>query len=152
MEERKMCLLSMKKNCLNPYCNGRYSWSLFSHLIFIVMIVLILIVMEDTHGVCKFGIRASNRKVLILIVMEDTHGGNKKNQKVENANVLILIVMEDTHGGLSSKTIPERRWGLNPYCNGRYSWSSLVDSEAETKVVLILIVMEDTHGELQGVL
>ena len=36
---------------LNPYYNGRYSWSAkHSSLPSWVMLVLILIIMEDTHG------------------------------------------------------------------------------------------------------
>ena len=39
-------------NSLNPYYNGRYSWrSEFSTLCKAAWPVLILIVMEDTHGV-----------------------------------------------------------------------------------------------------
>ena len=37
---------------LNPYCNGRYSWRfLLGLLSFTMVAVLILIIMEDTHGV-----------------------------------------------------------------------------------------------------
>ncbi len=43
-----------------------------------------------------------------------------------------------------------RQMGLNPYCNGRYSWSLLDDIEKGRGTVLILIVMEDTHGELMA--
>ena len=43
-----------KKNVLqrlNPYYNGRYSWSfIFSALYLLSKTVLILIIMEDTHG------------------------------------------------------------------------------------------------------
>ncbi len=38
------------KNCLNPYYNGRYSWSVGVLHIHIKNLVLILIIMEDTHG------------------------------------------------------------------------------------------------------
>ena len=38
--------------CLNPYCNGRYSWRAIKKLVAMFYpYVLILIVMEDTHGV-----------------------------------------------------------------------------------------------------
>ena len=37
--------------CLNPYCNGRYSWRAFLQVgASYKLNVLILIVMEDTHG------------------------------------------------------------------------------------------------------
>ena len=36
---------------LNPYYNGRYSWRMrFTKIVMQTMIVLILIIMEDTHG------------------------------------------------------------------------------------------------------
>ena len=39
--------------------------------------VLILIIMEDTHGAFYIGLQIKGQdKVLILIVMEDTHGGS----------------------------------------------------------------------------
>ena len=37
--------------------------------------------------------------VLILIIMEDTHGVRKKLRNMLFSCVLILIIMEDTHGG-----------------------------------------------------
>ena len=36
--------------------------------------------------------------VLILIIMEDTHGANKPLETKKFTIVLILIIMEDTHG------------------------------------------------------
>ena len=36
--------------------------------------------------------------VLILIIMEDTHGVIPKEEKATVKAVLILIIMEDTHG------------------------------------------------------
>ena len=43
-------LVTGKMDSLNPYCNGRYSLSLVIRLVIsIVVRVLILIVMEDTH-------------------------------------------------------------------------------------------------------
>ena len=59
---------------LNPYYNGRYSWSARCFLITIYGKVLILIIMEDTHGVNSLIIQKVCFKVLILIIMEDTHG------------------------------------------------------------------------------
>ena len=38
------------------------------------------------------------RKVLILIIMEDTHGDDDLRFAAEALLVLILIIMEDTHG------------------------------------------------------
>ena len=35
---------------LNPYYNGRYSWRVLSDREFRCILVLILIIMEDTHG------------------------------------------------------------------------------------------------------
>ena len=37
--------------------------------------------------------------VLILIIMEDTHGVKVELQAGDTITVLILIIMEDTHGG-----------------------------------------------------
>ena len=51
MEAINTADLSMSLNCcLNPYCNGRYSWSFIFSSYFLLTLVLILIVMEDTHG------------------------------------------------------------------------------------------------------
>ena len=44
----------------------------------------------------------NNVVVLILIVMEDTLGDNQTTCNYENVSVLILIVMEDTLGALFS--------------------------------------------------
>ena len=61
---------------LNPYCNGRYSWR--AQALWDCARqpgVLILIVMEDTHGVYWVCCHSQwLHGVLILIVMEDTHG------------------------------------------------------------------------------
>ena len=63
--------------------------------------------------------------------------------------VLILIVMEDTHGAMFLTWCSEHSPSLNPYCNGRYSWSTtIIFLISTTLYVLILIVMEDTHGEV----
>ena len=37
--------------------------------------------------------------------------------------VLILIIMEDTHGALALFVSNHGPASLNPYYNGRYSWS-----------------------------
>ena len=56
--------------------------------------------------------------------------------------------MEDTHGEDIGGWAMAALSGLNPYCNGRYSWSNMKATEyAALQIVLILIVMEDTHGE-----
>ena len=50
-------LVASKKDalCLNPYCNGRYSWSIRpEYKLAHAYMVLILIVMEDTHGGYKY--------------------------------------------------------------------------------------------------
>ena len=38
--------------------------------------------------------------------------------------VLILIIMEDTHGGMLKIKVLFIKRSLNPYYNGRYSWSA----------------------------
>ena len=60
--------------------------------------------------------------VLILIIMEDTHGVEFYYGIYRKHKVLILIIMEDTHGVWTQSTtkVISR---LNPYYNGRYSWS-----------------------------
>ena len=55
--------------------------------------------------------------------------------------------MEDTHGGYQTEDGQKGYMGLNPYYNGRYSWSkSATKYMSNKKNVLILIIMEDTHG------
>ena len=64
---------------LNPYYNGRYSWSMCKTCSYLKYNqVLILIIMEDTHGVAPavWFVRAPVN-VLILIIMEDTHGESR---------------------------------------------------------------------------
>ena len=65
--------------------------------------VLILIIMEDTHGGFIINTIINDNIVLILIIMEDTHGvvGDKP-KGFDGAVVLILIIMEDTHGVLGT--------------------------------------------------
>ena len=60
--------------CLNPYYNGRYSWRRMVLLFIGQRVVLILIIMEDTHGVTMRILMMIYDLVLILIIMEDTHG------------------------------------------------------------------------------
>ena len=64
---------------LNPYYNGRYSWRLSEQSSKRnLSAVLILIIMEDTHGgLSKISMKATEY-VLILIIMEDTHGEKTK--------------------------------------------------------------------------
>ena len=63
--------------------------------------VLILIIMEDTHGAIS---PVEEKKlcyaVLILVIMEDTHGvfWEELVKELQANGVLILIIMEDTHG------------------------------------------------------
>ena len=129
--------------------------------------------MEDTHGAFSISNFSLFTPVLILIVMEDTHGDMKTSMAyITFSIVLILIVMEDTHGDVAESTQAQATaqglnpycngrysWskrkllhkklllGLNPYCNGRYSWSTRQYPESNVYFfVLILIVMEDTHG------
>ena len=54
--------------------------------------------------------------------------------------------MEDTHGGSDWHPKEVNGIGLNPYCNGRYSWRIQRWENEYHWRVLILIVMEDTHG------
>ena len=78
--------------------------------------------------------------------MEDTHGGRYYVRRGNSLCCLNPYCNGRYSWSITKEPINHWKLRLNPYCNGRYSWSSLVDSEAETKVVLILIVMEDTHG------
>ena len=67
--------------------------------------------------------------------------------KMPTSLVLILIVMEDTHGVTELRTLLKAHKRINPYYNGRYSWSVGVLHIHIKNLVLILIIMEDTHGE-----
>ena len=106
---------------LNPYYNGRYSWRHVSLNITFETLVLILIIMEDTHGAAVDTRLSEETRVLILIIMEDTHGVPQRRPVCCGVHVLILIIMEDTHGELSSCR-NYSNYCLNPYYNGRYSW------------------------------
>ena len=57
--------------------------------------------------------------------MEDTHGAGlpRKPKNDDQIVVLILIIMEDTHGELVLVLLKIVLSCLNPYYNGRYSWS-----------------------------
>ena len=99
-------LISLKRLiCLNPYYNGRYSWSNDYLSNKFPNIVLILIIMEDTHGARLKGKWLRIEPVLILIIMEDTHGVMLAGLVLGVAFVLILIIMEDTHGGVINGVI-----------------------------------------------
>ena len=80
--------------------------------------------MEDTHGVENKTTNWLTEEVLILIIMEDTHGEHRFILTSTTRLVLILIIMEDTHGATTGDQMVFRNEGLNPYYNGRYSWSS----------------------------
>ena len=55
--------------------------------------------------------------------------------------------MEDTHGVFNEMADRMKEdASLNPYYNGRYSWSAEREPKVQEGAVLILIVMEDTHG------
>ena len=54
--------------------------------------------------------------------MEDTHGVIYSQKRLRQGHVLILIIMEDTHGAIGL-VYRQLRVCLNPYYNGRYSWS-----------------------------
>ena len=86
------------KNGLNPYYNGRYSWRGFS---FVGISVLHCLNPYYNGRYSWRGLRVSNLVrcfVLILIIMEDTHGEQRGARNVCQRHVLILIIMEDTHG------------------------------------------------------
>ena len=76
MEEQSLAMFVNQHGRLNPYYNGRYSWSCKVFFFNIqCKFVLILIIMEDTHGVFIYRFEHNVPvKVLILIIMEDTHG------------------------------------------------------------------------------
>ena len=60
------------KNGLNPCFNGRYSQSLLRYDIIDILIVLILVLMEDTLRANLFRNYRYYGCVLILVLMEDT--------------------------------------------------------------------------------
>ena len=52
MEQSQTTNWTTEEQCLNPYYNGRYSWRPFANIFRDKKSkVLILIIMEDTHGV-----------------------------------------------------------------------------------------------------
>ena len=86
-------------SCLNPYYNGRYSWSPTKKNYY------------RLKGVClnpyyngRYSWRSKDDLYLWYIY-----------------EVLILIIMEDTHGANVIR-ISLYTASLNPYYNGRYSW------------------------------
>ena len=50
MEETTTNVIRISLYSLNPYYNGRYSWRDLMEFINLTPHVLILIIMEDTHG------------------------------------------------------------------------------------------------------
>ena len=66
----------------------------------ISVVVLILVVMEDSLGLLTWTQRCRNlRAVLILVVMEDSLGLKFDDGEIFSVcNVLILVVMEDSLG------------------------------------------------------
>ena len=132
-------------------------------------IVLILVLMEDTHWVGRKLFYLSPVGVLILVLMEDTHWVNAWNQK---ANPIICLnpcfngryslsfecyQVNFESGGLnpcfngryslrkSFVDFNSRYLSLNPCFNGRYSLRKLNKLKPSTARVLILVLMEDTH-------
>ena len=60
--------------CLNPCSNGRYSQRIYFIANSLKEVVLILVLMEDTHReLWKKLKQFVNLHVLILVLMEDTH-------------------------------------------------------------------------------
>ena len=51
MEGMDFAILHCEVYSLNPYYNGRYSWRMETDIRLLLRRVLILIIMEDTHGV-----------------------------------------------------------------------------------------------------
>ena len=89
----------------------------------------------------------NNFIVLILIIMEDTHG------EVSWPTMQEPTSLNPYYNGRYSwrrtgRIVSATGEGLNPYYNGRYSWSHVSNVVLGTFAkVLILIIMEDTHGE-----
>ena len=113
---------------LNPCFNGRYSLRTIVMWTTAVLVVLILVLMEDTHWV-----------------------PNSELTK-QSLCVLILVLMEDTHWGSSVYALNCGMFGLNPCFNGRYSLSTLTLHLIKWEWVLILVLMEDTHWERQRII
>ena len=85
--------------CLNPCFNGRYSRRDEKILQKVAdMIVLILVLMEDTLGGKDAEVKTFEKAVLILVLMEDTLGAAIINEYNKVRCVLILVLMEDTLG------------------------------------------------------
>ena len=108
-------------------------------------IVLILIVMEDTHGAL----------FLILFLSQSRlnpycNGRYSWSRPFLTRSSFTPSLNPYCNGRYSwSKTeqdIVRQLLSLNPYCNGRYSWRNKESLKHSLFEVLILIVMEDTHG------
>ena len=59
--------------------------------------------------------------VLILVLMEDTLGEHLSKDAYKNVAVLILVLMEDTLGAEGERNVVFISLCLNPCFNGRYS-------------------------------
>ena len=138
-----------------------------------VIIVLILVLMEDTHweivtsrtvtlnclNPCfngRYSLRFNT--FLICELNKDClnpcfNGRYSLSQRLAEVNkwpftVLILVLMEDTHWESKTRISASIFDGLNPCFNGRYSLSHvLVPEGGQHDRVLILVLMEDTHWE-----
>ena len=98
--------------------------------------------------VCRDDLRCVAAGVLILIIMEDTHG-----VRISLYTATAIVSLNPYYNGRYSwrNVIIMGRlyfYGLNPYYNGRYSWRSSIHGKVvgDKPKVLILIIMEDTHG------
>ena len=81
---------------LNPCFNGRYSQSVVELRNFLKVLVLILVLMEDTLRVPMLAAGLAALAVLILVLMEDTLRDVCRDAEVKTFKVLILVLMEDT--------------------------------------------------------
>ena len=82
---------------LNPCFNGRYSQRVTDERVTLLfLVVLILVLMEDTLRDYNLRLSIVNNQVLILVLMEDTLRGTNKRIMININDVLILVLMEDT--------------------------------------------------------
>ena len=134
--------------CLNPYYNGRYSWKLQTCRSGWILPVLILIIMEDTHG------DNPPRWWLWAIGLNPYYNGRYSWSASDAWIASRGKSLNPYYNGRYSwrrqqpSLLSSRHWlGLNPYYNGRYSWSNITLISLKRLTVLILIIMEDTHGD-----
>ena len=116
-------LIKSKKveiSSLNPCSNGRYSQSNYKPFSTRLVMVLILVLMEDTLRVDQSIYNILVFNVLILVLMEDTLRAPNGQTFEINPEVLILVLMEDTLRD-TTHTVVYNRPRLNPCSNGRYS-------------------------------